>query len=345
MAVGSTIQASDFVDLAERLTAVLGQGSGQTGYGQRVISYENYRTLNFNNQIDNAEWDQLRQEVNAAYGHITGNNAITGTIQAGRIIGWNATGNSVTRSGESFTITGSVNSTQGVSDIATAITYIEDNSNVVDSGELTIGNAYSFISSTRNNNSWGGAGQDQQISATLQVYFGGGYTTTNSSGGQTSASGADHRRHFFNTGGEIRLNMSLSGFTAKDADWSNMLSNAGTIIFGKNGTTATGTGETYAIGNYQLNTGFQTIFKKYGSSTKYAENYVQISARRDFTGSTIDFRFDFYDVDSGDRTGIGPAVDERVLQLGGDMQVGLALARSTGFITIPAPTGGVSDQL
>ena len=65
------------------------------------------------------------------------------------------------------------------------------------------------------------------------VEFEGGYTTTSGTD-SVIASATDHRRHFFNAGGEIRLSAALTGSTAKDSDWGTMLGNMGQVIFGKN---------------------------------------------------------------------------------------------------------------
>ena len=194
------------------------------------------------------------------------------------------------------------------------------------------------------------------------VEFEGGYTTTNSSGTSMTASATDHRRHFFNAGGEIRLSAGLTGSTAKDSDWGTLLGNMGQVIFGKNATTnGTGTGRARdgstnvdnvggiesALGNYQATTGYQLIFQKNGSQAEYAENLVAIYVKRNNTATTLTFLFEFYDNDSGDQTGIGPGVDENVLSGGGSHFCGLDFKRpnAANGVDIPAPAVAVQTEL
>jgi hypothetical protein len=230
---------------------------------------------------------------------------------------------------------------------------------LVAAGQFTLSTTRAFSNSSRTT-SWGGAGQGQTIYAELAVEFTGGYTTTNTDGTTSVATGEDHRRHFFNAGGDIRLSAFLNGSTAKDTDWGTMLGNIGYVVFGKTTTTVTGTGRARdgstdvdgaggndnPIGNYQLTTGNQLIFKKNGSQTEYAENYIEIYARRNAANNTIIFLIQFTDADIGDKTGIGPAVDEPVLQSGGSMGCGIDLKRPTGaFVSIPEPSSNVIVEL
>ena len=60
---------------------------------------------------------------------------------------------------------------------------------------------------------------------------------------------------------------------AKSNDWQSMLSAMGTISMGYTATTATGSGTTSSIGNYDLTTSNQTIFRKPGSGVYSANDY------------------------------------------------------------------------
>ena len=93
-----------------------------------------------------------------------------------------------------------------------------------------------------------------------------------------------------------------------------MLSNMGTIKFGRTDTTCTGTGTTTTIGNSDLTATYQTIFTKVGSGN-YAENEYEIQARFstvDSQDKVLQFTVRFEDNDAGDQTGEGAAQDEDV---------------------------------
>lgn len=119
---------------------------------------------------------------------------------------------------------------------------------------------------------------------------------------------ADQRRYFFNAGGEIRIDTSISGGTAdgKYNEWvdlSNTL--AGQVILGAHGTTksgGTGTPTTLegAIGNYELTGTAQTIYLQYADSSPYTSNYIRVQAWSS-ASNTITFEVRYQD-DSADQT-------------------------------------------
>jgi hypothetical protein len=120
---------------------------------------------------------------------------------------------------------------------------------------------------------------------------------------------SDHRRAFFNAGGEIHISAEISGDNSlKGQDWNTMLSNMGTIKFGANTTVKTGNGGvTQPIGNYDLTSSFQEIFERQGQDNDYAENRYYIFAK-ETSDKAIQFRIEFVDNDAGD-----PNVDESIL--------------------------------
>jgi len=140
---------------------------------------------------------------------------------------------------------------------------------------------------------------------------------------------ADARRHFFNSGGEIRFTASLgSPSGAKDNDWATMLANMGTVKFGYTATTVTGSGTGSAIGNYDLTGSYQNVFNKTGSGL-YAENDYNVQAREVST-SAIQFRVIFQDDDTGD-----PGTDENVT---GTLTSTIQQYRATGvYVEVDTP--------
>jgi hypothetical protein len=361
VATGGIINNQEYIGLVERLTDILGNGSGQQGYGQRVLCSENYGAIG-NLLVQNDHWNALRTDINKAYNHQTGGASGITSIDNGAIIGADASGTSVTRiSGtDTFTINGT-NTLEGVNDFDTKITQIESSANSIAAGQFDLTTGRQAVNSSRTT-PWGVNNINIMVYSEFTVEFEGGYTTTNSSGTSMTASATDHRRHFFNAGGEIRLSAGLTGSTAKDSDWGTLLGNMGQVIFGKNATTnGTGTGRARdgstnvdnaggiesALGNYQATTGYQLIFQKNGSQAEYAENLVAIYVKRNNTATTLTFLFEFYDNDSGDQTGIGPGVDENVLSGGGSHFCGLDFKRpnAANGVDIPAPAVAVQTEL
>lgn len=357
--VGGVINRADFNNTVNSVQNILGNGSGQDGYGQVVTSKETYSALTTNDLIDDNAWNSLRTDINKCSRHQSNNDALADALSGG-IIGADASGPSVTRiSGDTFSID-SPNNNLGVNDWQGALGVITTNKNLISSQQRTVTTTRALVNTTRNT-SWGTAA-NSNVYCELQVEFTGGYATTNAAGQSVTASAADHARHFFNAGGEIHLTQFLSGSTAKDTDWGVMLGNAGITVFGSNATTGTGTanyrnGSTNvdgdlggsiesALGFYQLTTGYQIIAKKNGSQAEYAENFYTLYAKRNSSYSEIFFKWEFFDADTGDQTGTGPGVDEPVLASGGQMGAGIDLLRPTGsYVSVPEPASTVITEL
>lgn len=365
VSIGSVVQSTDYNNLVTEVRAILGNGVGAAGYGQLI---PNLQTVAGSSAKDVAhtEWENLKTQVNRASRHQQNTDQSIGTLTAGRIIGADQSGTSVTRvdTGGAITFThNSSDTTMGVNDFVAAVGNIKNTSNatttVVHPTQNTLTTTRQFALSTRTS-SWGGAGQIQTINCIFEIIFNGGYNVTNSSGTTVVASGADHRRHFFNTGGEIRVSGANTGAgQLKGSDWAVMLQNMGAVVLGKNATTVTGTGRARngttdvdldgivdsAVGNFQLTTSYQLIFQRNGggASVNYAENTINVYARRNLSNDMITLFIELNDNDSGDQTGIGPGVDEPV---DGTITIGLDLRRATGtYVAVPSPTVIVANEL
>lgn len=334
VSTGNLVQATDYTDALDRILVLLGDGTGQDGYGQIVPSYEAYKDVSVNDElIDHDHLETLKTDINTCRQHQASTDAYTSTFSTGDIIGADASGPSASNLNDNA---------KGFNDLLAAITVVENNADSID--DFTIGTARSLAVSTRTS-PWGGDGDpDDNIWCELDLLFEGGYATTNAAG-RTSATGADHRRHFFNAGGDLRLTFTSGANTSKDQNWAAMFNNV-TVIFGKNATTAnTGAaadGSTdvngdgainAAVGNFQLTTGYKEIFRKYGSGV-YDENYYRVRAKR-VNNDTIRFRIDFNDINEGQ-----PNFDERVLVSGGSQSAGVHAKQPTGdYVSIPLPSG------
>lgn len=295
VSVGDEITAAQYNGLQSRVATILGTGSGSDGYGQALASSQVTANVSV---VQASDFDNLRTDINKANNHQSGTNALIGDIQPLQTIGADRS--------ETARGSGVYHNDEGFNDYDTAIGVIETNKFLIDGGESSV---EAKTTSTRTTN-WNGT-----ITHTFTVTF------TN----------ANQRRHFFNSGGEIRFSASQSGGSgSKTLDWRALLSAMGTIKFGYTATTATGSGTTTNIGNYDLTGTYQTIFTKTGSGN-YAENDYNIAARVDAAGSAstaavLRFRVEFRDDDTGDQitggvgtggidgsfTPLGPAVDEDV---------------------------------
>lgn len=159
---------------------------------------------------------------------------------------------------------------------------------------------------------WGGISTVQKISHEFSVIF----------------SSVDSRRHFFNAGGEIRFAASIiNGTGAKTNAWVGMFTSMGNVKFSYNATSASsGTGS--SIGNFNLSTGYQTVFIKSGTST-YSDNYVSIKAKGEQSINTVTFLIEFYD-------GVSNLYDEAV---NGTITSSISQLRPTGaYVSVPSPT-------
>lgn len=142
---------------------------------------------------------------------------------------------------------------------------------------------------------------------------------------------ADHRRQFFNAGGEIRFasNITYVGAAAKTIDWMTMLVNMGTVKMGYTSTSATGSGSGSTLGFHDLTTTLQTLFTKNGTGL-YAANNWTLKAK--LVGTTqIQFQAEWNDANTGN-----PNYDEDVL---GTVNSTVTQLRATGtYVVVPTPT-------
>jgi hypothetical protein len=116
---------------------------------------------------------------------------------------------------------------------------------------------------------------------------------------------SDHRRHYFNSGGQIRISAAIDkAITGKGQSWSQFLRSFGVIIFDYERTVSSVTGNGTARGNSQLTDVYQTIYSSTGSgfyNTVYNGNEYKIEARApnyinsNDLGNSIQFKITFND--------------------------------------------------
>jgi len=146
---------------------------------------------------------------------------------------------------------------------------------------------------------------------------------------QVTFASAIARQEFFNAGGQIRCsaNVAYTGSQAKTVDWQTRLSAMGAISFKANATSSsTGAGTGYSIGNYQLGSAYQKVYRQTGGSV-YTRNDYELFAR-EVNATTIQFKASFTD-DAPNNTTWG--IDETVL---GDFSSIAEVALPNGQVNI-----------
>jgi hypothetical protein len=92
-------------------------------------------------------------------------------------------------------------------------------------------------------------------------------------------------------------------------------------------------------GYYDLNTTERTLYTQNNSNSPYSENRYRIRARAITNGVRI--RLLYEDLDAGDQTGTGPAVDENVK---GTLTSAFSYVRATGSnVQVDAPSIAVGS--
>jgi len=143
-------------------------------------------------------------------------------------------------------------------------------------------------------------------------------------------------RAFFNTGGNLQFTASRTGGNSgsKNNTWTTMFTTMGTITFAYSSTTASGSGNNSSYGWNNLPNSSTRIFDKPAPAGAYTENEYFIYGRK-VSGSQLEFTIQFQDNDAGDRTGLGPAVDEDV---DGTLTSTLQARRASGSnVSVPTP--------
>lgn len=296
------ITAARINNLQSSIGLILGNGSGQNGYGQTVTSIP---VNNTGDVVEAADMNAIYTDILNARIHQVGptDGGVAQVIQNLNIVAEN-TSNFVNDSG--VTTTDPDGFKKGIIDFENLMTQVQTDKALMHPSQASLESA---IASTRST-TWNGL-----IYHEVQVTF----------------SSSDSRRFFFNTGGEIRISANnTAASTPKGLDWNQLCSQVGTLKFGSNTTTSTNGGGT-SIGNYNLTSAFQDIYTKIGSGTYsavYAGNIYTVKARSDIDTRII-FRIEFNDV----------VVDNNIdNNVDGRLESAIQHYRASGDVTVPAPS-------
>jgi len=298
----ANITASRINNLQASINLILGSGAGQSGYGQAVSSSQ------VNNQGDVVQAEDMNfiyADILKARVHQVGAGDI-GIAQVIQNINVVAESTSFNVSNSGVTSADAEGFKKGLADFETVMNLVIADKAVLHPTQAALEPA---ITSSRYS-SWNGL-----IYHEVAVTF----------------STVDERRHFFNTGGEIRLSANnTSASTPKGLDWQQLTTQIGTVKFSAETTVST-TGGGTSIGNYDLTPTYQNIYQKVGSGTYsavYAGNIYTVKARSDI-GTRIIFRIEFNDVVQAG------SVDNNV---DGQLSSVVQQYRSSGDVIATAPT-------
>ena len=278
MAVGDTITAARYNAVQARIATILGKGAGNEGYGQSVTSSQ----VSANTTIEASHMSELYTDMRKCRIHQSGSiPAEIATIAVGNTV---EDSNATNKKG--------LVQYEGLS-----LDIVNDRLNIA-AGQASVEAGVESFTDT----DWNGTIY-HEVTITFQAY-----NVTNGDGTTTNITATDHRRAFFNAGGEILFSASLaSGGGSIYNDWRNLLNAAGTIRMSY--TQTTNGSEGTLIGHADLTTSYQTIFTKTASS--YSENDFTIQGKEDTNdGAVIRFRI-FFNDDKGPNPNFDEAVTPR----------------------------------
>lgn len=302
MAVGDLITAARYNNAQGRVESILGVGSTNEGYGQTVTSGQVSSNVVINATHVNALYTDLRK----IFVHQTGGNPNSiAEVEVGDAVAEDTSG---------------ADTKEGFKDYEDFISIIETSGNrfrLAPAQSSTLNNAKTI----QRRNQW---------TAPIECEFQIAFTDSNA------------RRHFFNAGGSLTMISSLSGTptvgdsVAKSQDWASILGNAGTVSMDYQETTTTGTGVVQSIGNFDLTTSYQEIYRKSATGVYGNNNYILYAKAP--TSSTIRVKYSFYDA-----AATGYKIDEPVSGL---LEAKIGFVRASGsFVDTPAPAFSATDNL
>ena len=299
-AVNSIIVQADYNSIRNKVIAVLGNGSGNSGYGQqaRIVS----TAVAEGTKVTINEWANLRFDIINAYKHINGSNPVTAVVAEGNTIRY----------------TGSFTPDTGAADVPQK--QYDDWANDITNTRFTVAageSATTAVTTSSRTTAW-----VSQCECVIQLYW----------------SNANDARYWFNSGGKIRISASRSGGagTAQNTSWTSLLSAAGTQSFG-GAVPSTGTTPNDGTNWYKTTSTFQTFYTATASSPYGSNNYrlqarcVDVASNSGGTAASGEIRVLFTDgyTDSGAAFSINPAPGD---DIDGTLSVSVSTLFATGIM-------------
>ena len=145
-------------------------------------------------------------------------------------------------------------------------------------------------------------------------------------------------RHFFNSGGAVQIDMSVTAGTVKNNDWNTMfITNMGTLTFANLASSRSGAGGTLtsSVAYTTLTTSYQTVYSSVGGGVYTASNFNIQVRFTDISSLVIEFQITLNDAAAG-------TIDEDVAaNLNINVNRRIANGALSDPITIAEPTFGV----
>ena len=326
----NTILAAQFNTLQNRIAQLLGNGFSDFGYGQPVSSsLINPPTNTGETDADNITVENinnLRNDLAKIYRHQNGSNLPIGEFTSNDIIGADQSATGVTATDDPSDPEGFIytyensDSLKGINDITSFVSAAEADRFVIATNQQEI---QSVLVDQKNTN-W-----NDIVFSEFTVSF----------------ENEDSRRHFFNSGGEIRFEGTLDTATSegdsldRDIGWRDMLQNVGIVRFAYNSVLqesgASSNGVTFpdgVIGNYDLTNNYRIVFRKNANSGDYSESFWQIEAKENFANQIL-FKVTLRDV-----------YDENTIEpITADLQFEYSYRRANGEVVAPIPSFNIEN--
>ena len=264
------LHVADFNSFADDINDIVGIGAGDSGYGQSHLVVA--KALD---KVTTSLWDEL----------------LTSMLYAGRHQG-------TTLNSPTSTTHVSWPPTHELDSIFSTIT--TDIANIV-GNKLNSNVSYmtataNQISSSKEYFDPSGSPGTPEWSSTNPIFYEAKVTFTDE----------DNRRHFFNSGGELRFAATLTGVTAGDLqseNWQTLLSAIATVKLSHSLTESSTSVGTPGYGFNMLTDTYQLVYTKGGTGAYYSGNQINIYAKLSGTTS-IDIKIEF-DVAHAADTGAG----------------------------------------
>tara|TARA_B110000503_G_scaffold99799_1_gene149278 strand:+ start:9584 stop:14092 length:4509 start_codon:yes stop_codon:yes gene_type:complete len=298
----TTVLATRFNNLQQRISKILGTSSSATptfGYGQTydttsVLGNYNVNTTN-TDLISASDYENLYKDIARARVHQVG---VSGFEILPTPVGdFNTNPNTADKIQEAY------------------ISYLEGIMNQIEANKFEIGSDQFAIESLLDTTSG-------SINVTRLESVSSSWNGTLSHIFTVTFLSERARRHFFNAGGKIRMSSGISWpfSQAKTNDWKTMLSNMGAVNFGATGaSSANGVGSATSIGNYNLNSSYQLVYRQTGSA--YSGSAYEVYALQT-SATQLQFRIYFRDITS-------EFIDEDVF---GDLTSNISIVRPEGSV-------------
>lgn len=326
----TSIKAADFNSLQSRINQVLGTGTNNFGYGQSVSSFQVVAitdpSVPNGDSVTAEQVNNALNDLNIIHTHQTGFSLNLSQFNVGDVVGADASGTDITIDIEGNRSIVNEDTDKGFNDLLDIIENLENNRFNIAGNQSDEQN----VINDERIRDW-----NDEIDSEFTVTF----------------SNANERRHFFNAGGEIRFSGSVDLSTSsgvslsRDQGWKDMIENVSVIRFTHDSTIETGgaAGVSFPagfIGNYDLTSQYQVIFRKDANSGTYSDSFWTIQAK-EIDAQTISFKIVLIDngpesnPDAGDPDGVAGGIQEPVTA---DLFFDYGFLKANGAVTIPTPT-------